>query len=260
MPSIKPRRLESTANRRIRTLLKQVKDLKVSPDEARYVHETFDRYYTDSKSIENHNKRLRDCGLPSIDRLIELVKKPKVNFLDVCAGKGSLGQYFRISKIGKRVAYYPVDILESENVIRHDIVNDILPKNAFDVILAQFGFPYLTDKFKALENVINSLSVNGVLAIPDFGKFNINGLECDLNNTIGRNRLILLLSSACELGGFDFKIKPEGGIIIKKLKDTDFRFNLKFIKAVPARPSKWLQNIESRKVYLNSELVSHYKI
>jgi len=218
---------------------------------ASHVH--FAREYRDMKTSSEIETFLRKSGLPSIDKLVNSFNKP-LNTLDVGAGSGEFGEYLK-RRFNEKIKYFGIDVKESERVNKYDIVKENLPKEAFELIFSFFTFPYLTDKFRAIENIINALSVNGYAVIPDFGYFEINGNKTSNYSSSGRAILMSLFRN----NNLDVIVRPEGGILIRKKASFNFKLPVKFKKALPLKPFAYLKSIEQQKVSLEANsLISCY--
>ncbi|PIU22522.1 MAG: hypothetical protein COT14_00760 [Candidatus Diapherotrites archaeon CG08_land_8_20_14_0_20_30_16] len=253
MPSRKPRL--STTIRRILKRKAEGKEIDVTHDDALAIHTYFERSYKDLKSSAELDKFLRQSGLRGFDWIISSIKKPIIDTLDVGAGQGELGRYFQ-RKYGNRIRYFGIDVKKFRDISEQNVVNDNLPEESFDLVFSFFTFPYLTDKFKALKNIINALTVGGVCVIPDFGHFDFNGNRTSNYSSLGRRIIQQLLSNP----NLEVIVRPEGGILIRKKASFVFKLPIKFKKALPLKTYAYLESLEQQRVSFDANrLVSCYE-
>ncbi|MFH1587792.1 MAG: class I SAM-dependent methyltransferase [Candidatus Diapherotrites archaeon] len=153
---------------------------------------------------ESYDALLTAYGLPTISSVLREYKerigteKIKINILDAGAGAGFFGRdlinHYSKGMHSIEVEYAGIDLnerkkridlisgvkhilkhrnLPEEKVLvrKHDFESQHLPENKYDVIVAGLSFPYIKDKFKALENLINSVKPKGTPLVPGIEDF-----------------------------------------------------------------------------------------
>jgi SAM-dependent methyltransferase len=58
--------------------------------------------------------------------------------------------------------------LKNVEVLRHDVVNDPLPRDSFDLIHARLVFEHIPERDKAISGLVSALRKNGWLFLEDF--------------------------------------------------------------------------------------------
>ncbi len=207
----------------------------------------YTRKYPIWRNIEGYEDLFKRHGLPILTNLITekmfSSNEKRIRFLDVGAGEGNLKDDLMTMFGDRRISYYGIDMIEHRNpdksvkVNHFDLMYDSLPNNSFDFIVAGLSIPYVTDKFKALENMINSLRVNGTVAITGFGALRIDG---DLRTVLSplydefqpKNKLEnakWLIDKLKESNPFlEIQITENGGVLIKKVKEGKAKMPFKF--------------------------------
>ncbi len=213
------------------------------------LHAEMPRGYIDDRSLnkgfnnQGYDAELKNYHLPLIKELVTRTKKRKVRFLDVGAGQGNLGpdlmkKYPNSPQSPQIVEYHAIDvkatpILDLKGIVvgkveKQDIVSDRLPRNIYDIIVAVQVFQYVTDKFRALENLINALRVNGTLAIANFGK--VKDLTSHTDNPFDPRDLLYRIVIKPH-PWLKVEITSNNGILITKNEDRPVRFNAELVEA-----------------------------
>jgi SAM-dependent methyltransferase len=131
-----------------------------------------------------------------------------------------------------------------------------LPRNNFDVVVSVMVFRYMPDKFRALKNLVDSLNTGGTLAIVDFGDIRIDGEQCDLNRR--RDRELFMKIVGEKNPWLDITVTETGGILIKKTRKNESRFDLRFEGSEPCYPDLFSGALELGKMRSSSALLSRY--
>lgn len=221
-----------------------------------------------------YNEELFKRGLPTLNEIIDKMPKSKVRLLDVGAGHGILGRSIRTfypntKTAKKRVEYSGIDLKKAKifdeydkpigEVEQHDVVAQPLPRNYFDLIVAVFSFPYMTDKFRALENCINALKVGGVLVINEFGEFRIKDVGSWSN--LGFTQLSALkVLIKLENQHLDVEVTPQNGIIITKRENKPTKIKVRFIGSQYEKEQTTRDALNRGKIGMETFLTSHYVI
>ncbi|MEK6973255.1 MAG: methyltransferase domain-containing protein [archaeon] len=178
----------------------------VTPTVARLIHEKIDggrglaAGYNRSRGLVDYNHDFRDFKLPSVEDLINGCPRNKVRVLDAGAGTGELGFQLKTkielqeihgadkyeNPIRKKIEYHGVDVVANlrNNVRALDLVTERLPENFYDIVVSDFSLAYMTDKLKAIENMVNSLRKDGVLQAIKIGEIVLNGSPVSLGPSV----------------------------------------------------------------------------
>ncbi|PIU22481.1 MAG: hypothetical protein COT14_01050 [Candidatus Diapherotrites archaeon CG08_land_8_20_14_0_20_30_16] len=217
------------------------------------------------RTLDNYDLDMQKVGLPTVTETIKRLGKPNVKVLDACAGFGNVGKDLarlypntKGSKI--KVKYDGVDIVSRDRVKGFDVVSDRLPRNTYDLIIEDFGFPYLIDKFRALENLCNALKVGGTLVIPYFGEFTVNGNLESLRYTFRSITRSFFTKGVYKKPHLSIRFAEYGGILITKLDDKETKFGLKYLGAHAQNPKAYYKALRNRKSDTGFILISNYSL
>jgi len=225
-----------------------IREIPITHATVRRILLKYQRRYPIWRDLRDYEYQFLRHDLPSLTNMLTeriLSSRKKVRFLDVGAGEGNLKDDLAKVFTNRQLSYSGVDVIEQKNfdgttkVYQFDLMYDRLPKDSFDFIVANFSIPYMTDKFKALQNMIDALSVNGTLVITSLGILRINNLQRSVTYgseyylPVDKQRNAKWLTDKLMKANpfLDIKITFEGGVIIKKLKPGVVKIPFRFIGA-----------------------------
>jgi len=247
----------------------------------RELHTVDKKYYSINRTLKEINTLFEKYGLPTLSDLIFLKLKQKkgkrVKILEVGAGKGNLGQDLLNMKndLGRPVVeYHGVDLVSKYDFIdiatkrrlgfyTIDVQRERLPRNVYDVVVSTHVFELVPDKLRALENMINSLTVGGTLLLAPIGDFKIDGLDYNLrgeygvNPDININRDFVNILRDCK--GIIVKINSNGGVLIVKKEDIPANFPFDYVGTSFVDQKLALNDLSDARPSSLLELRSHYR-
>jgi len=215
----------------------------------------------DTRNLSHYNliskKGLKFDGLTLVDYVLHFLKtrNRKLHFLDVGAGEGNVGKDLEKRFFGN-VDYTGIDLQEQEykKVKQLDVVTDKLPRESYDLIVSVFVFQYLSDKFSALENMINALSVGGILNIYELGSIYIKS-----KNSYSIIKLRSFLKALIKANPFlEIKIL-ENSISITKRSTGNATISYKYLGVRPSNPTMLMGDLEKEQVSGYYSMRSYYQ-
>lgn len=247
----------------------------VTPGVARLIHERTEGGrglavgYNRSRGLADYNHDFRDFKLQSVEDLINGSPRNKVRVLDASAGTGELGFQIKTkielqelrgtdnyeNLIRKKIEYHGVDVVANprNNVRAFDLVTERLSENFYDVVISDFSLTYMTDKLKAIENMVNSLRKGGVLQAVKIGEIRLNGVSASLEPSV--------LESLLRRPWLEVKVTDDS-VFIRKTEKGRLILNARLEKAfVTSKRSELKQRLQAEYTpNTEAKLTSSYSI
>lgn len=231
------------------------------------------------RNLEILDGMFEKFGLMSLSKLIMNMaiqrKGKKVKFLDVGAGNAMLGKDLSAMTdlFGKPIVeYHGVDLQEHEfvdangnkkKVLPIDIQRESLPKNQYDIIISSYVFQYLPDKLRALENMINALTVGGVLYVAPVGSFKVDSTIYHVRglNNLGIeeevNTDFLRVLKSCP--NISVNLTTDGALAIKRVKEGPANFSYDYLGNSMLVLDHAFEDLEQGQISNVFEVMSHYR-
>ncbi len=236
-------------------------------------HRSKNRTYRDTRDLKQINKEFHNFGIVDFNKIVNRVMRlnpnKKIKFLDVGAGQGKLAhdlEKYRDASNNPLFEYHGIDLKpkeikyngEKKLISSLDIQRERLQREQFNMVLAMNSFQYVGDKLRALENMINSLKVNGILIISPLGHIktsNNNILSQGAYYNSNYNYYHELFSS---IPNIKYVLSNSGALIILKTGSGDVNFKYDFVGASTVKEKRTLSDFKNNITNIGTELVGKY--